>query len=694
MIVAQSASAQAPKLSVTASFTNKRAIKSTELIHLRLNRPLPAAEGSLAIFISQTDISSLFSITRTSLDYSPQALHLPQGENTLTVYLVSPTGEWKEVAKFLLHVEDDVTTSRPPVKTDSKWHGFDKFEVNPSLSLNLKSESTLLFFPDTNRPTRINFLDLALQGSLQTNLIRGSFSAQNQFDFVGTTYQKEALRFGDKSEQAPQIDLSSFLVQAQVKKIKFVFGHHAYGTNRYLIDNFSSRGINVSVPLGSRFDVSFNATNGTSIVGWNNFSGLGTRKHKVIAATAGTEIFPKHPGYLRLELGVLRGSLLPVNNFNRQNLTDAETSHGVGARVVATDGKGRLRLDAGFGRSRFNNPTDPLLDQGFSVVPVRETARNAQYVDFSYQLLKDWGITKDRKANLSFAFRHNRVDPLFRSVAVFTQADRLDNQFELTGSIGDITAGFVRNRLNDNLDDVPSILKTLTRRSGFNLGLPLASILGTAHEYSPWLPRLAFNFDRTHAFGAFLPTNSGFALSHVPDQASVNQSVGADWAHGDLRFGYRFNRSSQDNRQIGRQNADFRTQVNGLSFGFKPLRRLDLSFDFSNEHASNLEVNRLDRTNRVTFGSNFQTTKKSILALNVSSNLSGDAANISSNRSVDFDAQWSWRFGVEKDKYRKIQGQFFIKYTNRYLRAEDRLFLFHNLTKFQSVSSGLTLTFF
>jgi hypothetical protein len=78
----------------------------------------------------------------------------------------------------------------------------------------------------------------------------------------------------------------------------------------------------------------------------------------------------------------------------------------------------------------------------------------------------------------------------------------------------------------------------------------------------------------------------------------------------------------------------------------------------------------------------------------VSSNLSGDAANISSNRSVDFDAQWSWRFGVEKDKYRKIQGQFFIKYTNRYLRAEDRLFLFHNLTKFQSVSSGLTLTFF
>jgi hypothetical protein len=279
-IVAQSSLSQTPKLTVAASFTNKRAIKSTELIHLRLNRPLGAAEGSLAVFVSQTDISSLFTITRTGLDYSPQALHLPQGENTLTVYLVSPTGEWKEVAKFLLHVENDMTSSSESLKTDSKWYGFDKFEVNPSLSLNLKSESTLLFFPDTNRPTRINFLDLALQGSLQTNLVRGSFSAQNQFDFVGTTYQKEALRFGDLSEQAPQIDLSSYLVQAQVKKIKFVFGHHSYGTNRFLIDNFSSRGINVSVPLGSRFDVSFNATNGTSIVGWNNFSGLGTRSIK------------------------------------------------------------------------------------------------------------------------------------------------------------------------------------------------------------------------------------------------------------------------------------------------------------------------------------------------------------------------------------------------------------------------------
>jgi len=695
IVVNQSSSAQTPKLSVTASFANRGSIGTSDLITLRLSRPLELTEGTLAVFISQTDVTSLFAFTKTDLKYSPQALRLPVGENTLTVYLVSPAGEWTEIAKFPLHVQG-VTPSPNQLDggtqaSNPRKHGFDRLEINPSLSFNLKSESTVLFFPDNTRPTRINFLDLAFQGSLQTNLARGAFNSESQFDFVGTTYQKEALRFGEKSDDAPQIDLSSYLMQVQVKKIKFVFGHHAYGTNRYLINGFSSRGLNVTLPLGSRFDFSFNATNGTSIVGWNNFSGLASSNHKIIAATAGTELFPKHPGYLRVELGLLRGSLLPLDNFTQRNLTDAETSHGFGARIVATDSKGRLRLDAGYGRSRFDNPADPLLSRGFSIVPVRETARNANYLEFSYQLLKDREITKDRKANLSFAFRYNRVDPLFRSVAVFTQADRLDSQYEVTGSIGEITAGIVHNRLNDNLDEVPSILKTLTRRNGFNLGLPLTSLFGSSQK---WLPRLAYNFDKTHAFGAFLPINSGFALSHVPDQFSTNHSFNAEWAHNDLRFGYRFNQSSQDNQQVGRQNADFKTLVNALTFGFKPWRRLELGFDFSSERANNFEANRVDNTKRLSFASNFQTTNKSILALNVSSNLAGDAANLSRNRSIDLDAQWSIRFGLERDKYRKVQGQFFVKYTNRYLRAEDRVFFFNNLTKFQSISSGLTITFF
>ena len=686
------------ELNVTASFAGREAVSQSELIELNLSRGLEFQQESLAIFLGTTDVTSLFTSTGTVLMYSHQALPVPLGKHDLAVYLISSLNAWKQIANFPIRVTGAKTNSgelpAPNMPNEQSNHGSDKFEIEPSLNINLKSESTVLYFPDNTRPDRLNFLDLAFQGSLQTNLSRGAFRHQNQFEFVGTTFQKGALRFGELNNDAPQIDLSSYLMQFQVKKVKVLLGHHSYGTNRYLIDSFSSRGIEVTVPLGSHFDFAFNATNGTSIVGWNNFSGLNQRKHKIVSARVGSELFPAHPGWLRVELGILRGSLLPLNNFNQRNLTDAETSHGIGGRIVASDSKNRFRIDAGYARSRFDNPADPLLSQGFSVVPVRETSRNAVYADLNYQILKDWKATREKNVNLSFAFRYHRVDPLFRSVAVFTQADSLDYQYELTGNFGEITAGLVHNRLNDNLDDVPSILKTLTRRNGFNLALPLVAVFGNTHQHSAWLPRVSYNYDQTHAFGAFLPINSGFSLTHVPDQESTNQSFNAEWTHDDLRFGYRFNHSFQDNREVGRELADFRTQVNALTLGIKPHRRLDLNFDLSSERAANLEVNRLDRALRLSFGTSLQTSVQSMLAANVSSNLAGDAVNTNRNRSIDLDLQWSWRFGIEKDTYRKLRGQFFIRYANRYARAQDRVFFFTNINKFQSFSAGLSVTLF
>ena len=695
LVLASSAKAQdreLQELNINPSFSKKSLISPSELIGLQLNRPLQASEGALAVFLGDTDITSLFISTKKGLNYSPNALQLPTGKTTIKVYLVSATNEWREVGTFPLVVTDfqDATGQ----SNERSGSIFADFVMTPALALNAKSESTLLFFPETNRPSRINFTDLSFQASLQTSLERGYLNYQNQFDFVGTTSQRDALRFADQENDAPQIDLSSYFMQVQIKKVKVLFGHHAYGTNRYLINNFSSRGIDVTLPFSSRFDVSFNAANGTSIVGWNNFSGLNKRNHKIVAGTFGSEFFPSHPGRLRLEVSALRGSLLPISNYNQQNVTDAETSRGLGARIVAADSKERFRLEVGYARSRFNNPNDPLLSQNFNTVPVRETTTNADYLDFSYQIFKDHSITKNNKANLTFAFHHNRVEPLFRSVAVYSQADRLDNQYELTGNIGEVTAGFVHNGADDNLDNVPSILKTLSRRNGFSLGLPLTSVFNKWNEWSAFLPRLAYNYERTHAFGAFLPINSGFALSHVPDQASTNQTLSAEWAHNSLRLGYRFNESFQDNRQVGRELSDFRTLVNAITFGIKPLHLLDLNFDLSSERATNLEPARVDRALRLALAANLATTKKSILGANIASNLASDALDTNRNRSIDLDVQWSLRFGLGKEKYDKVQGQFFVRYANRFARAQDRIFFLNNITKFQTMSAGLTLTFF
>jgi hypothetical protein len=72
----------------------------------------------------------------------------------------------------------------------------------------------------------------------------------------------------------------------------------------------------------------------------------------------------------------------------------------------------------------------------------------------------------------------------------------------------------------------------------------------------------------------------------------------------------------------------------------------------------------------------------------------GDAANTNRSRNADLDVQWSWRFGAGNAEYRKVQGQFFVRYANRYARATDNLFLFHNITKMQTASAGLSFTFF
>ena len=132
-------------------------------------------------------------------------------------------------------------------------------------------------------------------------MTRGRFGSQTQFDFAGSTFQPEALRFGTLGKEAPQIDLSSYLVQLQLGRAKIAIGHTSFGSSRHLINSFFSRGITLTVPITKRFDFSVAAMNGTSVVGYDNFFGLGKSKHQLQSATIGVELIPKRPGGLRLE---------------------------------------------------------------------------------------------------------------------------------------------------------------------------------------------------------------------------------------------------------------------------------------------------------------------------------------------------------------------------------------------------------
>jgi hypothetical protein len=739
VLMCVSAASRADDLTIRAAFDGKASVMPNEKIELSLSRALQPADGSLAVLIGDTDVTAMLMMEAANVSYTPR-LPLPAGESNVTVWLISAGNQWKEVARFPLRVAAGATVNgsngaatngaavpdpsgdvasnnaqSAPANTatptpERRW-GFDKIEPIKNISLNLKSQPASATFPVAPPGTaRETFNDLAGQMALGATFTRGAFVWSNRFEMAGSTFQNEALRFGELGPKAPNVDLSSYLVQVQHGVSNFAVGHVSFGAHRHLINGFSSRGMTAKIALGRRADFTTAAVNGTSVVGWSNFFGLNRRKHQILSGALGFEFLPARPQGLRIEVGALSGSLLPLNNFSQRTLTDAERSEGGSLRLIASDPQNRFKLDAGFTRSRFTNPSDPLLEQRLNVQQTRETTRSARFADATLVLLRDVALNSLQKANLTFNVRHEQVDPLFRSVGAITQADRFQNQFELVGVLGEVNITASHTRFNDNLDDVPSILKSLTRREAVNINMPLSALFipftaggeqssgQTNGQSFQWLPRLGFTVDRVHQFGAFLPVNGGFQPTNVPDQISLNYLVSADMQLSKFRLGYRFNRSSQDNRQQGRELADLENLIHGLTFGLNPTPALDVNFEVNHEQANSFEFRRADRTVRYAVNTNWRMTPWAVLAINISTIGAGDLARTSSSRTIEGDAQLSYRFDGEHPGWQRIfanrlQAQFFVRYANRFARTSDLLFVINSLNKVWTLNTGVNLTF-
>jgi len=424
-------------LSVAPSFRPHSPISPNTPIELQLSRPVKSDEGHVAVIIGHSDLTSLFIAEGTRLVYSPNLVPLPLGESEVAVYLSAADGGWKEIARFPLLVaektsEQETTlkeaktipisdgkaetqdrkvdsasqakkngeapattggsekTNSPDQNDDAtKTESADKLKFIPSVTVAWKSQLAQFNFPKNSRPKeRATFNDATVQFSLRSEAHRGAFAAQTQYDFAGSTFQEEALRFGTLANNAPQIDLSSYLMQLQFGRAKVAVGHTSMGTSRHLINNFSSRGITVTVPITKRFDFSVGAMNGTNIVGYGNFFGLGKDKHQLQSATVGVEFLPKRPGGLRLEVSGINAYIQALNSVSQGSVNDVDRSKGGSVRLLATDKSGRFKFDGGFTRSQYRNPADPLLYQGTNTVAVPFVTRNARYFDISYDVLR------------------------------------------------------------------------------------------------------------------------------------------------------------------------------------------------------------------------------------------------------------------------------------------------------------------
>lgn len=668
-------------LQITPNFSGEKWVPRTATLALRLSRPLQPADGKLAIFIGATDMTDLFVNLGDSLSYTPSILLLPVGESEVVVHLISQDNVWQEVARLPLKVLTRV--------------GFEKAQIQPRISITNSGQVAEGHSPADNQPPRETYQDFTGQSSLTTEHVRGVMTLRSQWDFVGASEQNQALRFGEKGDEAHQIDLSSYLVQVQAGRTEVSVGHISHGRQRHLINFFGSRGVMMKTELASQLDISFAAMNAVNIVGWDNFVGLNKKDNRIYSGALGIEVFKSRPGTARLEASMMDGRMLPFSGFNQGNIVDAEKSRGFAFRLQASHPSQRLRFEGGFARSKFTNPDDPFLSQGSELVPVQETSRSARYGELGIGLLQNLTLSPAWQANLNVNLRHERVDPLYRSLTAYARADYLENAIDVQSNIGAIGLQYSHSRSEDNLDDIPSILKTKTRLHSVNVNLPLGMIFTKLSGPPKWLPMVNYNFNRTHQFGAGLPPNSGFSASHVPDQISESHNPSLDWQGNGWRLGYRLGYSKQDNRQAGRENADFENINNSFSFGINPFARIDIGFEVSFENAKNKEVDRTDVTRRFGVNLNLRTTTYSNLSANFSTTHSEDDPLTSERDNSYFNAQWSYSFNVTRAGNRQLlQGQFFVRYTRHESESRDRIFGFNNDLRNWTVNTGFSINLF
>ncbi len=638
------------------------------------SRPIPASEGRLAVQIGRTDVTDLFEPTDRGLRYRAQVRPLPPGPQEITVFLVPPDGEWKEVARVSIKV--------------LLPGGLERASIAPKLDLTLKGQLGEGHFPDSAAPDRHTFQDLTGQANVTADLGRGSFGLGAQMGLALAARREDALRYPQLGNDAPYVDLASYGVKVQAGPAAMEWGGVSFGENRHLVNGFSSRGGKGTLALGGVVDVMVAAANGTQIVGWDNFFGLDTREHQVFAGRVGIEFVPSAPGTVRVEGTGVDGSLQPQNSVNRGFVSDAEKSRGVGLRALLNLFGGRLRLEGGFSRSRFESPPDPTLEQGENVVPIAATTRSASYTVAALDVVKGAG-----PFSATVTFRHERVDPQYRSVAVSTQADLEQDAAELALTAGPVSVQAAYGWSEDNIANLPNILKTKTRRPTLAATVPLGPLLGGAAP-AWWLPQLTYGLNETHQFGTSLPEGGGFNETQVPDQLSTNHTGGVDWQAGSVRWGYRVNYSLVDNRQPGRERADALNVAQSANAAVPVAAWLDAAAEYAWERSEAKETGTVDRTRRASATLGIRPFRNGTLAGTGSRTETADDASTRDSLNWNVNVEAGWRFEPPRKGTHGFSGQLSLRYGWATTRSRDLVQGIDTYRKTWVVSSGVSLSIF
>ena len=371
-------------------------------------------------------------------------------------------------------------------------------------------------------------------------------------------------------------------------------------------------------------------------------------------------------------VSVLQGQQLPQAGFNEGEVNDRERNRGASFHFTGKIPGDRLTLDAGYTVSKFENPPDETLAQGQSLVPVKPETKGARFADLSLAILRNASLSKLIKANLTATLRHERVDPLYRSLGASVQANVLQNVVDISGGLGPLAVQASHARTEDNLDDIKSVLKTFTRVTSVNAALPVGSLF-SASKPSAWLPQVTWTMSRTHQFANDIPENSDFTETHAPDQVSNNQSVDGQWMIGKWKAGYRYNLSRQDNRQLGREKSDLGNLAHNVAAGFSPWTWFDIGATYAFEGARNHELLQRNDTRRVGANIDLRPTRHLGLTSVFSRTWTRDNPRSNETENDDVSVELSQNFKLVRSLAERPSGRVFLRYQRQ--SATNTVFL-------------------
>jgi hypothetical protein len=668
--------AEAPdQIVVNAGFPADRHIATNSRIELTFNRFPNRAEGALVVMIGAADLTALFERRDLRLVYRSAFRPLPSGESEVTVYLVA-ADTWNELARFPLRVLTSL--------------GFTSASATPSLSMNNSGQLAEGSAPEAAASAGAPaFEDLRFTAGVRTAHVRGGWTVETQENAIGVTDRRQALRFGEVGSRAPMFDLADYVMTARREGLQVTLGNTVFGGNRHLMNGFGSRG--AAVTLGTpAVALSLGTFGGSSVAGWSDLLGFTRPAHRISAGSLGIELRPQRPGALHLDVILMTGSLQPRTGFTQNALTDAERSSGGGIQIAASTPTQRLRLTAGISRSRFVNPVDTLLSGGAATVPVVAVTKSARYVESAVEVLQNMRIAR-LTMNLTTAYRHERVDPLYRSVAGSAAPDVLMNTFEATGSVGSLSFQGAHSRSHDNLGGISSILRTLSRSTTSHTAIPLASLLRV--QGAAW-PVLSYGFNQTHQRGAGIPVNSGFTAADVPDQVATVHDATAQWQGGRWRAQYRFNHSLQDNRQPGRESSDLTATTHAASAALTLIQSLEVGVDLSTETNRDVSLDRRASIDRLGLNLSWRPLASTSLVGNLTTSRSDDAPLTQRGDNTEIRLELSQSIA----RIRTTRGQLFVRFARQSASTLRPLdldpFLERSRRVVWTLTSGLNLQLF